>query len=229
MKTKKLAIGISIMAFSINAMAGFVHTDWATENDKQVTLDEDTGIEWLKLNNTIGKSMNEVMSDSAYDGWRLPTNDEVESFVKSANTHLEFNDGYTLFSGPSYNTEAFIFSSLLGKTEIKHDRAMSYGLHSNGNGNGTITGALYYYWQTGKNAKILDDNHAVNMNWSREGYSVFLVSDGGTTIDSIENPELNVNNANAPINATVPEPSALALLGLTLLGFASLKRKKSKV
>ena len=56
--------------------------------------------------------------------------------------------------------------------------------------------------------------------------SVFLVSDGGTTLSSINDPTININNPNAPINmADVSAPAGVVATGLMafMLGF---RRKK---
>ena len=50
---KTLAI-LSLFAFSNFAIGGLVHTDWKVDGDKLATLDEETGIEWLKITQTTG-------------------------------------------------------------------------------------------------------------------------------------------------------------------------------
>lgn len=61
---------------------------------------------------------------------------------------------------------------------------------------------------------------------------VYLVSDGGTTLSSISNPNLNINNPNAPVNqvpdapADVPVNAGFGLLGLALMALG-LRRRKS--
>jgi hypothetical protein len=58
---------------------------------------------------------------------------------------------------------------------------------------------------------------------SYTAYGVYLVSDGGTTQSSLNDPSLNANNANAP--SSVPLPATAALLGLGLLGFGARRKK----
>jgi hypothetical protein len=55
-------------------------------------------------------------------------------------------------------------------------------------------------------------------------YGTWLVSDGGTTLSSIQDPSLNSNNANAPVN----EVPAGGLSLLTLAAFGLLLRRKAK-
>jgi hypothetical protein len=81
--------------------------------------------------------------------------------------------------------------------------------------------------------RVYDDYIAFNSNWavtnntnySNDAFGVYLVSDGGTTLSSINDPSLNANNANAP--ASVPLPATAALLGLGLLGFGARRKKNS--
>lgn len=80
---KKVTL-ISIFALSsISANAALVATDWLADNDSKATLDTDTGIEWLKLDNTDYKSIMQVQSDldTTYQGWRLPNESEVLAYM----------------------------------------------------------------------------------------------------------------------------------------------------
>lgn len=51
-------------------------------------------------------------------------------------------------------------------------------------------------------------------------YGVFLVSDGGVTLSSQQNPELNINNPNAPVNNQPPSdlstPGMMSISALLL-------------
>lgn len=70
---------------SHQAKAEFITTDWKSQGDGLAILDTNTGIEWLKLTQTGGKSINEVKSllGSVYAGWRLPTHDEIKTLAIS--------------------------------------------------------------------------------------------------------------------------------------------------
>lgn len=58
-------------------------------------------------------------------------------------------------------------------------------------------------------------------------YGVYLVSDGGLTLSSINNPEININNPKSPINqvSDVSAHAGLGILGMFLmcLGFRRLR------
>lgn len=54
---------------------------------------------------------------------------------------------------------------------------------------------------------------------------VYLVSDGGTTLSSINDPSININNPKAPINmADVSAPVGLATAGVLMLMLGARRR-----
>jgi hypothetical protein len=69
-------------------------------------------------------------------------------------------------------------------------------------------------------------NFSNDYNFSRSTAGVYLVSDGGTTLNSQLDPSLNINNDNAPIN-DVYAPSLLGLMSLGLLGFSARRRSSN--
>ena len=77
--TKVLAISAISMA-SMSASAELIGTDWKADGDKLATLETVSGIEWLDLTQTIGKSINDVQEllDTTFAGWRLPRRVEVK-------------------------------------------------------------------------------------------------------------------------------------------------------
>lgn len=61
--------------------------------------------------------------------------------------------------------------------------------------------------------------------YSLSRFGVWLVSDGGTTLTSINNPTLNLNNPKAPINmADVSAPAGLAAAGVLMLMLGARRR-----
>jgi hypothetical protein len=66
-------------------------------------------------------------------------------------------------------------------------------------------------------------NQSDSLTYRHGTKAVFLVSDGGTTLSSINNPSLNANNVNAP--SSVPLPATALLMGLGLTRFMRRKEK----
>lgn len=63
-------LSVAFIALSLSssfAHASFVHTDWKSTGDKKTTLDTSTGIEWLKLTETAGRSINDIKARFSTD------------------------------------------------------------------------------------------------------------------------------------------------------------------
>lgn len=248
-KMMKKLIALSVLSASLmlplGAQAGFVAVDWKSVGDGSATLHEETGKEWLDLSLTDGMSMNAVVSQlgegGAFAGWRLPTFDEVMELVETYSTY-DFTDTTWTVSSTSatWVNRATGWINLFGITVkpvdssngITHSLGLfldSAGVVQRGgaslrNSFGNRTG---YFWGG-------QDMTALNVNSADPSYGIFLVSDGGVTLSSQQNPELNINNPDAPINKQDPvvppafdveSPLTAGAFGLLLLG--AFRRKKS--
>lgn len=219
---KKLLVIATLAAglISTQASAAFVSTDWKTTGDAQATLDYSTGLEWLKLNNTAAKSLSTVRNeiDTLYQGWRLPTESEVMQLFRNL-----LGAGYAYTEG-SPATQRYFFMP----AEMRNIALTFLG----DSGGGTAYG--WYALQSIPNAiggsGLWTNSYWYNWTYSltqggRSGTGVFLVSDGGTTLSSIKNPSLNINNPNAPINmADVSAPAGLAAAGVLMLIFGARRK-----
>lgn len=211
------------------AQAAFIHTDWKSAGDKQATLDSDTGIEWLKLNNTNYKSMNEVklLLSTTYAGWRLPTAAEVtQMFSRLLGEPYGSADGtlstkvVSTISGSKKATAL----EFLGQTSPSY----AYGWFEKAPGaSNTVAGGgvwgndFYSYW-------------TYSTAPARSSTGVFLVSDGGVTLSSIQNPSLNANNPKAPVNNLPPiepdpedVPAPIGFAALLMVGLGMMVRKRA--
>lgn len=209
---KKLLVIATLAAglISTQASAAFVSTDWKTNGDSLATLDTKTGLEWLDLTQTAYKSINQVKSElsTLYVGWRMPTYDEmvilsrniyptvISSAFSSPNRTSTYYSGegsaHVLFGA---NVPGYYYGSyeLNGRTQMF--------------GRNAVAGVMHFNW-----------DWANHLNFSSSYDGVYLVSDGGTTMSSINDPSLNINNPNAPINtADVSAPLGLAGAGLLML------------
>jgi hypothetical protein len=220
------------MTLSGAAHANFVYTDWKSTGDSKALLHEETGLEWLRLSSTRGKSIDSVTAafDTTYNGWRLPTNDEITEVMQGlwaryGGTSLQYNTKTNRNNGDSRGTVDFVrkfgqgdfrAASHNGLYVDEDDVVRRFGVYmNNSSGNYSINYAL-------ENTSTYSKTSEMN-NYG----GVFLVSDGGATLSSKQDPELNQNNQSAPIN-NVSAPFIGAMLsGLALLGF--LRRKANNV
>jgi len=246
---KKVIVATALLLTVNAASAGLIRVDLSSAGSQGVTLDTDTGIEWLGLSNTLGMSMNEALT--AFSGWRVATQFEVGTVINKvlAGEAYENFFGSALQSGygqidygSSRNSYYVQFTNKMhsvfqgGNTAPASDGRflrVADGLHINDVTGGlirsgtTIASNRYYqriYFNRGLGISLPDI-----MDYKRADASVFLVSDGGRSFASLQDPTINANNANAPINnaTAVSEPGALALLGLGLMGLAVSRKRKN--
>ena len=63
------------MLMALNAQAGFIKQDWASEGDRLVSIDTTTNLAWLSPSLFFGMSWNEVEfrleNDPLYQGYRF--------------------------------------------------------------------------------------------------------------------------------------------------------------
>lgn len=259
----KLLAGIALTAtlFTGVAQADVVRVDWKTEGDARIALDEDTGIEWMRLNETFGMSVNQVIAETEaggkFSGWRLPTPAEVEQMMKNV-MHWQASqispdgttrvDGYNWYTGGSHynghlrdrwsSTLGLVYnSSGRGSTYKRYWRG--YGLFLNDADNAPslaaedvlMSGFAYQINNTGTSRSLKYYHYTYN-DWTHDSYNrdfadsmygVYLVSDGGMTLSSKEDPSINANNPASPYN--VPVTGAAATL-LILAGAGAMRRRQ---
>lgn len=224
MKTLLLA---ALLGLSCTANAAFIETDWKTQGDQLAVLDTETGLEWLDLSQTANKTFNQVLAglNGAYSGWRLPTLTELQrlmgNYFSDQNVYARKVPG----SDPQTRSTFERWVAELGKTGSTHNYAL--GMYQTETGTLRVTGV---YRPVAGGAPELyglgfSSSYNPNMMYSpqdtgKEIWGTFLVSDGGTTLTSINQPELNINNPAAPVNQVtndVPVPAGVACVGLLLL------------
>lgn len=223
---------IALLSTQVNAE--MVRGGWESEDSTEVMIDTSTGLEWLSLKATQGLSVNDILSDDRFDGWRVANQSEVESLITNGLPRLDASGDNVSYTNLSYSTSIHKtwqdirnFSYWLGETLTTHKWGYSRGFYFNDNlseliytgfdyiRNGTVT---YNYFDDIKLA-----TNQVN-DFKSGNFGVYLVSDGGNSFLSRSNPELNANNPNAP--SDVPAP-----LFFGLISFASmlLLRKNKKL
>lgn len=222
---------MAVLGFSFNVNAGFAHTDWQVSGDRKAMLHEETGLEWLKFSNTLDMSINEVSTllDTTYDGWRLPSANEVRLLMGAFFDETLYPDGESteLFSAEQ-RAIATDFVSFMSATQVNSGAryVTSSGWFSDGTNTPLYSDVFYF---TDSATKTLVRKSQVltgyDLDLKNYTYGVFLVSDGGTTLSSQLDPSINANNPNAPTaNVSVP-----ALFGAMLAFFGTgLVRRKIK-
>jgi phosphoribosyl-AMP cyclohydrolase len=227
---KKLLTALVISCLSLSAQAGLSMTDWKNPGDNAVVTDSDTGIEWLRLIHTNRYSINGVLAEMGkggkFEGFRLPTANEVGHFMATVYMTTEA----TL----EYHTKTYRSGHYLGRAQAwawwmsnnSRNAAHHRGIYLD-HDNTTVRLAGSYLNNNDYSITYgLAHGGAYNKDTSIGGTvgGVFLVSDGGTTYSSINNPQMNANNPAAPINANGPLSAFAA--GLALMGFGLRRRQR---
>jgi hypothetical protein len=236
MQLKSILVAATLLLSISSVQANMVFTDWDTEGDAKSTLDTDTGLEWLRVTETNGMSMDQVTAKlgTTFAGWRLPTASEVQTYLVNMigvpYTRYGSTYVYSPLEGSQYNRQfsdnynspwrqyANAFDNHIG---VWDRSGYNYGFYINDDGLQVQAGSNRY--SSGVNIRFNYRFSNFTSDYQHGDHGVFLVSDGGTTLSSQQDPSINANNAAAPIN-NVSAPALLGLMGLGLFGFAARRR-----
>jgi hypothetical protein len=212
-------LALSALVFSLNANADFVQSDWLTENDNRATLHEETGLEWLKIDNTGGYSINDVTSDADFAGWRIPTSSEVQTIMSAVFTSINFDEPNKTMHTNGTAAEVDKWFEVMGlgiETDISNEpNKITYGYHWDGSQSDVVFSGLRSY----SNTYVFDNYASSNYNADRSHafWGVFLVSDGGTTLIS--------QGGNASASAPSSDVPILFISLFSLAGLLVTRRK----
>jgi hypothetical protein len=221
MKIKILSC-LTLLAMSFSSSAEFISTDAYTQDDGKATLDTSTGLEWLDLSETKGRSYNEIKGQLAeggeFEGWRLPTANEVRSLIQEFYPELpQYNWAYKTSTGERAADWIGFFNTSYGGYSFGQYLYNDTTLYTAGvqrySSKGIWRGSVYQSYGSRSYSTGGDQVH--------QNTSTFLVSDGGTTYTSKKNPSVNNVGFEGDINAapaSVPVPLSALLLGAGLLG-----------
>lgn len=199
------------------AKANFVSGDLDALNDQQVVLHEETGLEWLSLNKTMGMSINQALTNFASSGWRLAKHEEVVSLLSAAFDPVGAENTYYV-GGKSVNPDFDI--RLFGMKTSPWAAYTVYGMH------GTQEQSYVSGWDS--RIFLFGANNSTNgssgqgLESSNPYYGVFLVSHVSNNI-SLSSRTDEAYTSNVPPLSDVP-----VSLGLLSFSLAALMRRKYK-
>lgn len=222
MMIKKTLLAASLLMMAGASQAELVHTDFI-EGDGMATVDNDTGITWLKFQMTktysLATAEAATAEGGALEGWRLATADEVKGLW--ANVVGETSETSTASPIVYIPTEKF------GVELAELENFQEYL----GGGYWGSTGYLYgsgYFWQDKDNSVMGKAGFiAQGSAWGRiydPQFDYSYTSDVYSGIYMVKDEEFGNLNGNA---ADVPI-SGVAMASLGLLGLAGMRRRKAK-
>tara|TARA_Y100001956_G_scaffold23660_1_gene23399 strand:- start:2022 stop:2663 length:642 start_codon:yes stop_codon:yes gene_type:complete len=208
-----LSIVVAGALFAGSANAELMEFDLESEGDGLVTLDTNSGLMWLDLTVTGGKSISQVkgmLANGELEGWRLPTAQDVYDLALSTFSALDDTSGTYLylptaaedveqFSLMGQNSGAYTY----GQYEIDGEGTYLLGAFPN---KVTINYQLDRYYNTQNN-----DSQDVNRIYD----GVFLVS---------TNYDMAISGSEIKNISDVPAP--LAFASLALMGMLTGRRKQ---
>ncbi|MFK7914879.1 MAG: PEP-CTERM sorting domain-containing protein [Pseudomonadales bacterium] len=204
MKSLKVtAAALCLSLASAGASAALISTDLNNAADGLLTLDTDTGLEWLDLTETFNMSIGQVQpllnSGASLSSFRLAEVSEVHTLMSNAGLPVSTTTG-TISSAAADLGAANALTALLGETVGAH-----YGSRYNGvrghlldNGVDRVVGAY-----TISGTRLFNDFFAGRPTWP--GAGVWLV-----------------RSANE-----VSEPGTMAAFALGLFGLGFARRRKA--
>lgn len=201
---KSLFCVLSLLFVTFSSYADYVDTDWKYEGDSRATLDTSSGKEWLKLSATSGMSIAYVQSQlgegGRFEGWRLPTfaevNDLILAILPSRDFYFgEVNASYEHVYYDNYDPEMQLFRHSLGESyyQTASNSMWSAGSYLGDDGMVYTAGHFRNDKPSGQDRENITMNveRGESTSFSNIAYGVMLISDGGTTLSSIQDPTIN--------------------------------------
>jgi hypothetical protein len=128
-----VAIAAAITAAASTASATLTSSDWQNDGDGLLTIDSDTGLQWLDWSHTVNRSYNDVSSQlgdgGEFEGFRYATEAEMRTLYANAGAvFIAPIDGEDAGNIPAL----LLLNELFGRTYTNGGEAI-YGLEGNQN------------------------------------------------------------------------------------------------
>jgi hypothetical protein len=222
---KKIVFAAVFSTFiATHAIAMLVSTDDQQWGIDSVTVDLNTGLEWLDVTKSYGtfpysQLLNDLLPGNKFDGWNIASASQVLALLDSAGLPSDAA-GFKDVHG-KYTTQMTEFQNLLGNyTTCNENYHYTWGIVSDSEAEGSIS----RIWLDQLNE--YDEPQHVLTNVENNFYGVESL----TTEDFNENNSCNLNPMGAwLVRSPVPEPSAIIIFGSGIAVLTRLSRKKRKV
>lgn len=235
---KRILCAAAILATTaFSSQADIVRSDWKAIGDGRAFTDETTGIEWLKLTETKGRSIDYILNNShLYEGFRVANQSEVATLFD--NLYPQINVDNSFYVNDATTVSFASTTSLAGSTTLGYVNLMgktSYNTiasHTLGYSAG-IDGEVKYsalnYKKSGVRATITSDAANTNIypDSTPSWIGVFMIAAEGSTyslrprpVTGVEDTWVNPNVASSDVSAPM---TAMTLL---IAGGMFLRRRK---
>jgi len=227
---KTIIPALSLLVLSQTASAGLI-----TDTSNSSFIDQTTGFEWMDFGVNNNDSYNTVISQlgagGTYEGWRLASQDEVYDLWTNAFTGLgadsERNAGNLygrnqVFDQDSAdNTVLDSIFSMMGYNRLSYTYGASFLPVFESFGLFAVSDTNSYGYLS------LKDQDYSRGSWSD---SVIIGIGNGTALFDIaqERTSTMLIRDSGPLTS-VPEPSSIAIMSLSLLGLIRFRSKKHKL
>lgn len=218
---RSMAVGVVLSVIGVgSAQAVVITADFNTAGDGFITRDLDNGLEWLDVSTTVNVSINDAISTYSAAGFRLATDLELISLYVSSGIDevldMQFDTGVAPVAVVGSNTNFQNVTSALGRSALTNLYNMMGGGASNFGGNTWIHGYLSDHDLDGVHGlgRFITNSYSAHVNTNRDGWRA---SRADTRVGSFLVRDF----------ASVPEPTALALMGIGLVGMGFARKKKA--
>lgn len=201
-----------IAVLSTNINAAIVSVDWQSAGDNLITRDSVTGLDWLDLTVTQGKSYNNILSQlepgQLYEGWRYASRAEVLQLWNNMGAPIKYGTYISLSSVEFQNINYAI--NLLGNTFESVSSSLPLGAHGiTATSSSRLAQSGYYKYVEGYAYRVSCDCMYIYYNSDTTPTST-RITEGSYLV--------------AP--SAVPIPPAIILFGSGLIGLIGIAKRK---